>query len=277
MSFQLVAAYLGYVSVLAGLIGNLSNVSIFTQLKIFRGQQPTFYLIVASIIDSLQLITSTASRSTSIILGVDPTWTSVSWCKLRGYIAAFSGGTSMYIVCLAAIDQYLSTNAHVRLRQLSHYRSAQYSTLVLVAISLLYSIPFLVFNEISPISGCNTYDVKFNYFYSFVHFSFLAGLLPLFIASLFSLLAFQNVRRIVRRQIPLIRRRLDRQLTAMILLRVVLLVVTSLPFLAIRIYQMNSAALPSGTEQILRAFITMTYSLNYSVSFTWAGYEGGGG
>lgn len=268
MSFHLVAAYISSVIIIAGFIGNLCNILLFTRMKLFRGHQAAFYLFVASTIDSLQLLSSGTSRTINTLFGIDLSRSSLILCKQRGYIAAFSSSASMYIICLAALDQYLSTHALVQLRQLSRYRSAQYSSLVMLVISLLYNIPFLIFYEIQPISGCNTYDSKFNYFFSFVHFSFLAGLLPLFIASLFSLLAFSNVRRIVRRQIPLIRRRLDRQLTAMILLRVILLVGTTLPFLCIRIYQMNFRLHPVDVERILQSFITLTYTLNYSVRNT---------
>ncbi|CAM2711850.1 unnamed protein product [Rotaria socialis] len=44
-------------------------------------------------------------------------------------------------------------------------------------------------------------------------------MIPIVISALFSLLAYRNVRHIIGRQTPVFRRRLDRQLTAMILLR----------------------------------------------------------
>ena len=56
---------------------------------------------------------------------------------------------------------------------------------------------------------------------SILSIHFFNGLLPIFVSSLFSLLAYRNVRRIVRRQIPMDRRRLDQQLTAMIFMRVI--------------------------------------------------------
>jgi hypothetical protein len=67
----------------------------------------------------------------------------------------------------------------------------------------------------------------------------LVGLLPIVIASSFSLLAFRNVRHIIRRQIPIESRRFDHQITAMILLRVGFFVCFTLPYIFHRIYVVN--------------------------------------
>ncbi|CAF4861141.1 unnamed protein product, partial [Rotaria sp. Silwood1] len=52
-------------------------------------------------------------------------------------------------------------------------------------------------------------------------------------------MAFRNVRRIHRQQMSNTRRRLDQQLTAMILARVILFVLCLLPYIAQRFYTMN--------------------------------------
>jgi hypothetical protein len=96
------------------------------------------------------------------------------------------------------------------------------------------------------------------------------GLLPVIISSLFSLLAYQNVRRVVRHQIPIVRRRLDLQLTAMILLRVALLVLTTLPFVSFQIYQINDPvnqnnSLATAIVQLIRIIILTIYNTNYAV------------
>ncbi len=52
-------------------------------------------------------------------------------------------------------------------------------------------------------------------------------------------MAYRNVRRIIQRQIPIYRRRLDQQLTAMIFVRVIFFVVLQLPFTIYRIYSIT--------------------------------------
>jgi hypothetical protein len=81
-------------------------------------------------------------------------------------------------------------------------------------------------------------------YYSYVFYPIINGILPIFVSSLFSVLAYRNVRRIVRRQVPVDRRRLDQQLTAMIFVRVIFYVWLQLPFTIYRIYSINSTIVP---------------------------------
>jgi hypothetical protein len=98
----------------------------------------------------------------------------------------------------------------------------------------------------------------------------LVGLLPIVIASVFSLLAFQNVRRIVRRQLPIVRRRLDRQMTAMVLIRVIFFICFSIPYITYRIYAINfpvsqSQPMEFATRQLLQAMFGSVSTLNFTV------------
>ncbi|CAF4762180.1 unnamed protein product [Rotaria sp. Silwood1] len=222
-----ISVYLGYFIVIIGVIGNIINILVFTQLKLFRRNQSAFYLTVASIVDSFQLIFAMSTRITATVIGFDLTRTSLIWCKLRVYLIRSTRIISIITICFAAIDQYLSTNSHIQLRQLSTFKLAQ---------------------------------------------RLIIGLLPIFISSLFSLLAYQNVRRIIRRQMSIVRRRLDRQLTAMILLRVALFVITTLPYISFRIYQINTSVNYHYTDsvgiiELINATLITIYNIDYSGSF----------
>jgi hypothetical protein len=265
-----ISVYIGYFLVITGLIGNIMNILVFTQLKLFRENQSAFYLTVASIVDCCQLIFTTATRVTTTAFGFDLTQTSISWCKLRIYFAQFAGITSTITVCFAAFDQYLSTSHDNQLRQMSTFKSAQRLVGILIIFAALYSITFPVFYEIRSTSGCSIYNSVFNYYYSFVHLCILLGLVPVIISSLFSLFAYQNVRCIVRRQMPIVRRRLDRQLTAMILLRVALLILTTLPYVSVRMYRILNPVDQNNTfavtmDQLITFASTIIYAVNFSV------------
>lgn len=81
---------------------------------------------------------------------------------------------------------------------------------------------------------------------SFFIYPILCGILPIIVSSTFSLLAFRNVCRIIRRQIhPIIRRRLDQQLTAMVFIQVIFLIILILPFIIYRIYILNIISKPT--------------------------------
>jgi len=98
------------------------------------------------------------------------------------------------------------------------------------------------------------------------------GLLPVVIASSFSLFAFRNVRRIIRRQIPIQRRRFDQQITAMVLLRVVFFVFFTIPYDSYRIYTINTTVDPTDVfhyeiSRLIQAIFISVFNLNYVVTF----------
>jgi hypothetical protein len=72
---------------------------------------------------------------------------SLCWCKMR---------PMMLQICLmiSLIDQYLSTNYHYNLRQMSTRQLAERLTLVYMCFWILHSIPFGIFYEIQPSICC---------------------------------------------------------------------------------------------------------------------------
>jgi len=263
--------YGGFFLIITGLIGNIINILVFTLLKIFQKNQSAFYLIVGSIVDCYLLIFSTATTvTTTASFGYDVTQTSNVWCKIRAYLTQFGGTVLPTTICFSAIDQYLSTSYHNQLRQMSTFKLAQRLTGILIILAALYSISFPIFEEVHPISGCAIYNSAYNYYYSFVHLCIVLGILPIVVSSFFSFLAYQNVRRITRRQMPIVRRRLDRQLTAMILVRVALFVITILPFVIYRTYELNNSvdqndAYAVAVDQLIKMVVTRFYNINYAV------------
>jgi hypothetical protein len=265
-----ISVYVGYFIVITGLIGNIINLLIFTQLKLFRDNQFAFYLTVASTVDSGQLILSMATRVTTTIYGYDPARTSLIWCRFRTYFNQLLAVISATTVCFAAIDQYLSTSHHIQLRQMSTFKLARRLVGVLIIFAASYSITFPVFYDIRANSTCAISNPVFTYYYSFVHLCILLGIVPVIISFLFSLFAYHNVRRIVRRHMPIVRRRLDHQLTAMILVRVALLIVTTLPYVSVRMYQIIDPVDQNNTyavavDSLIRIAFIMLNNINYSV------------
>lgn len=263
------SVYAAFFVTIFGVMGNIINILLFTQLKAFQRNQSAFYLTIAAMIDSCQLCLTSFFRATTTAFDFEPTRTSLVWCKFRIYFIQMGTTTSASIVCFTAIDQYLSTSHYGLLRQMSNYKSARRLVFGLGIVAALFCIPTPIFQEIRR-STCAIYNPSYNYYYSFVYFCIIIGVLPITIASSFSLLSYQNVRRIVRRQIPIIRRRLDRQLTAMILARVVFFVVTTLPFVIFRTYQINQPVDQTNVyavsvDQVIRTITTIFYNTNSAV------------
>jgi hypothetical protein len=124
--------------------------------------------------------------------------------------------------------------------------------------------------EFEPTQGCASYNDEFVNYVTYVYYLILTGILPILITSIFAILAYNNVRRIVQSRMLIFRRRLDRQLTAMILVRVAFLVTVTLPYVTYHIYTLQSYIDPDDDvgKAILQLIGAVCYSLfylNYSV------------
>jgi hypothetical protein len=106
---------------------------------------------------------------------------------------------------------------------------------------------------------------------TYFYYPILSSFLPLLISVTFSLLAYRNVRRIVRRQVTVVRRRLDREMTALALSRVLCIVTLGLPFIGVSLYEFNVNSSADNLMQlaVTRLIAAVAYSLlyiNYCVS-----------
>ena len=268
--FDQIFTYLSFTILILGLIGNLLNIFTFLHHKFFRKIQCIFYLTAESIVDCVQLSITFTSRIGMVVFQDDPTQSSLPWCKIRAMIAQACTLTTMTTVCFAVIDQYLSTHPNPRIRKKSTLRLAQILMCINTCIWLLHGIPFLLYFEIRLPIGCAIFNVGFLHYYNFFHFPVLVGFSPIIIGLIFSVLAYRNVRHIIQRQVPQIQRRLDRQLTAMVLARVAFLIVVTLPFVTYRIYSLvtqydQKNSLRKNIESVVNNMMVLIFTLNFSV------------
>jgi hypothetical protein len=259
-----------FLVLISGLVGNVCNIIVFNDLKIFRHNQCAFYLIIASIADIFLLIIVLPFRIADVF-NYDPTLLSLAWCKIRQTIVPAFSLMSFSAICFAAIDQYLTTHYKPAFRQLSSLKLAHRLVCIAAIIWTLHGIPFLIFFEIQSTSGCAIYNVGFQLYYSFVHFCVLSGILPITLSGFTAALAYSNVRHILRHQVPIVRRKLDRQLTAMILTKVAFLVVTTSPFVIFRIYLLNRSidstdSVRLAIEQLISTITSSLFYINSAVS-----------
>ncbi|CAF3717482.1 unnamed protein product [Rotaria sordida] len=236
--------------------------------KAFRNNQCVLYFVTESISNICQLIIYFVIYVLITLNDIDPGNSTLFWCKFRAMMIALCTVISFSTICFSACDQYLSTNLQFNIRKLSTTKLAQILIFTAIVISILHAIPFAIFLEIRA-SLCRVFNPIMSQYLSFFYYPILSGLLPIFIASLFSILAYHNVRRIVRR---IVRRRLDRQLTAMVLVRVITFVILTLPYAIQRMYtylakvdQSNLFLLAINT--LVAGIISSFFNLNYAVSF----------
>jgi hypothetical protein len=262
--------YSGYIFFAFGITGNALNVLVFTQLKLFRDNRSAFYLTaesISSIFYQLFYITITIFTT---IYGDDGTGRFLVWCKLRYILGQIFVIITYSMICCAAADQFFSTNHRYNLRQVCTMKMARCFTFTFVCIWIIHGIIYGLFFDIQPSVGCVISNPILLQYGTFFVYPGLDGLLPIVIASLFSLLAFQNVRRIVRRQLPIVRRRLDRQMTAIVLTIVIVFVCSAFPYSIFRIYAINvpvsrSQPMEFAIRQLLQAIFLSYVALIYTV------------
>ncbi|CAF3100175.1 unnamed protein product [Rotaria sp. Silwood2] len=255
---------------IAGLVGNICNIVIFISLKMFRKCPGAYYIIVESIFDLSFSIVGSALRASEEIFNLDSDRIRLLWCKLRFPIVQWCTLVFLSLVNFAVIDQYFSTNCNPLMRQLSTIKLAKYLTAMATLTSFFYMIPFTMFYDIKVTFGCLLTNINLVRYYSFFHLPILQGILPILLASTFSIMAYRNVRRIRRQQMSNTRRRLDQQLTAMILARMILFVVCLLPYTALCFYVLNmqshnNQTLRSAIEVLILALAVAISYLNISV------------
>jgi hypothetical protein len=227
--------YSGIVIVPIGVIGNALNILVFNNLKIFRGNPCSFYFNVESIINIGALI-FVAISYTLVAVDNDMATSSIVWCKMKSILMQIFAPISITIVCFAAIDQFFSTSPIVYIRQCSTIKLARHLVFVAVCFWVVHSIPFGIFSNPYPPYGCFLWHSIYNHYQLYFYYPILVSTLPMSISSIASLLAFRNVRRIIRRQMPAVRRRLDRQMTALVFARVITFIILFLPYTIYFIY-----------------------------------------
>ncbi|CAF0865399.1 unnamed protein product [Adineta steineri] len=255
-----------------GVVGNVLILLVFTQLKLFRTNRCAFYITVESIFNVIYQFFSISLTILTSIYGDDRTGRSLVWCKLRYTLGQTCGLATFYMICFTAVDQFFSTNHRYNLRQMCTLKLGRYFTFIFICFAIIHSIALGSSYDIQSTFGCTISNYVAIQYSTFFFYPVLIGFLPIVIASLFSMLAYHNVRRIVRRQLPIVRRRLDKQITAMVLMRVIIFVCSVSPFDAYRIYTINfptSQSMPMAYAigRLIQTVFAFINSMNSVISF----------
>ncbi|CAF1422068.1 unnamed protein product [Adineta steineri] len=264
--------YTGCITFSFGVIGNVLNLLVFTQLKLFRTNRCAFYITIESITNFIYQFVSISLTVLTSIYGDDATGRFLIWCKLRYILAQTCALTNFYMICFSAVDQFFSTNHRLNLRQMCTLKLGRYFAFIFICFVIIHSIVLGSSYDIKPTLGCVLSNYVWVQYSTYFFNPILYGFLPIVIASTFSILGYRNVRRIVRRQLPIVRRKLDKQITAMVLIRVIAFVCLTLPNNAYRIYVINfpiSRSMPMvyAVGRLLQAILLSVNNINYMISF----------
>jgi hypothetical protein len=273
---RMVMIYGGIPVFVAGVLGGLLNSIVFLSLRTFRESSCAFYLTVMSILNIGQLFSGLLSRILVALIGIDGTETSVFYCKFRPFIFQACIFSSLTCFCLATIDQCCATCSRLRCQQWCHIKLAQRVTMINLLVWILHGIPYLIYFDHVPsaqISGkisCSSTNPGFAQYRTYIILFVLSGFLPVVIPTVFGWMAYRNVQQIAYRTVPLVRRELDRQLTKMVLVQVIVNVFTLLPYTIVNVLSVNASLISNSITQAslqLASTITLViYYLYFSVS-----------
>jgi len=248
-----------------GLISNLFLVLIFVTLRVFRGNRCAFFLTMESIANIGLLLSNFPSFIYSSTIDQDLASISIIWCKLQSALTQIFGLCSLFTICFLTFDQFMSTNPRPYWRQISTLKLARRFTFFNICFVILHSIPFLAFSQITKTGGCTIKNPILNSYLTFFYCPILSCFISITVCLTFSKFAYCNVRRIVRRQISVVRRRLDHQLTAMVLARAFCLVLLGLPCIIYSLYLFNVSITENNQLRVATASLVgaIAYSLLY--------------
>ena len=265
-----ITIYVGIFLLITGTIGNSLNLIVFLSLKTFRENPCAFYLTVMSAMNIGQLLTGLLSRILIVGFRIDWTQTSLFFCKFRLFSFPTTSLISFSCICLATIDQFLATCTRPRWQQWSNIKLAHRITGFFTLFWLCHGIFYWI--EINQISTpnqksivCAAISPAFIHYHLYFVSLLLNGFLPVLMTFIFGLLAYNNVRTMSYRTVPLVRRELEKQLTIMVLVQVVLNILTVLPFSVINAIALNPFINNnSNTRFIFRVVTSYSVLLNYS-------------
>ncbi|UJR31795.1 hypothetical protein I4U23_019272 [Adineta vaga] len=223
--------YLGSFMLLAGLYGSSMNLWLFTRHR-YRKSPCSRFVIVSSIFDVIHLLVALFLRVLAEGFDFDPaSWTTIG-CQIRYYLITFSAYTSLGCRCLAVFDRYACTSRSINFRQWSSFKLAHRFLIINIVIWLCFALPnFLYFNLVpmgNPIRlVCYIWNQKYyNYFAYFVN-PVLYFALPLIIFISFTIETQKNLRMMKKTSRI---KRLERQMTSMIVLQAMANSISSIPY-----------------------------------------------
>ena len=140
---------------------------------------------------------------------------------------------------------------------------------------IVHNIPYLIYYDhlISTNTGkfiCTITNPFFQQYVNYIVLLILGRILPICITVLFGLLACWNIQKLSYRELPLVRRELDKQVTKMVLLQVLITFVSIAPYVIVYLLTTTSNIAKGkiiGAQLQLASTISLTiYFIHFAVS-----------
>jgi hypothetical protein len=196
---QQIIIYFGSFTIILGVIGNTLNAIIFANVRAtFARNFCSRYFIVTAITDSLCLLIGLLSKILSNGFAIDPTVSSIVFCKFRNFFVNTAPLISTSFICLAAITQFFVTSRHASYRQKISLRLVRWTILFTVLFWTLHGLPYIILYTIrlsatTNMPVCNSVNLIFNQYAAWMTYNILIFMVPILILVVFGYLTYRNI------------------------------------------------------------------------------------
>ncbi len=192
----------GCLILVLGTAGNILSILIFTSRKTtFRTNPCSLYFIAIAIVNTLHMLHGLPYRVLSGGFGIDPTVSSLVFCKLRQGLVSSLPFMRNTLSCIATISQFFATSRHVHYRRKSTLTAARLYITICIVFWILHTVPYLVVYKIDIMpttntTRCDAFNKHLSYYTSWFAYNVLTFILPIGILIVFGYLTLRNVRRL---------------------------------------------------------------------------------
>jgi hypothetical protein len=249
--------YFGIFIFAFGIVGNTLNILVLSQRPL-RSNPCAWLFLVSSIANSIGIVAGLTSRILST-WGADLTNTNQFLCKFRTFLLIYAITIAFWLIMLATVDRWLSSNTDVNRRQKSTLKNAQRNTILIVVIATAVEAQNLYCFEANLINTpikCYTRTLVCA-IVSDMSYAFVTILFPLLLMIMFGLMTITNVRKAQSRLRPAAtpvdgvvgedpsradtreqtqRQKTDRYLLIMLFVQVLIMLLLTLPLSVVKLY-----------------------------------------
>jgi hypothetical protein len=241
------------------MFGNNMNIYILSTVSSYRSTPSTLYFLIGSSYDILILVVSLLSRILDTGYGLDLTNSSVIWCKLRQYFIVSISAIPFYCQCFATIDRFLISSHDQRLRKHSSVKQVYWIATCITIICFIHGIPFYIYYDISPKTHqCSSMSDALSFYLPiFVLVIFL--FIPTILTIIFGFLTYRNIVQLQGLQ----NQHIDRQVTLMICMQIILIIWSTIPHGIFTICSLVTNHIVKDQDRLLKELLIFTIvSLN---------------
>jgi hypothetical protein len=185
---------------IAGNIGNILNLIVFSQAKLRTSSVCSWYFLAVSVASLIAINIGYLTRILTYMGFPDPSRTIGWYCTGRVYISTLSLTLGRHFLCSIVIDRFLVTSSSVKLRRISSFKVAKwYVPLSVLCWMIFYVHIWVGYSGYQSGSSCKRRDGVYTLFITVSSLA-IEAITPIVVMTVFSLLTIINLRQLRQRR-----------------------------------------------------------------------------